>query len=655
MRPQQAVNIFRSPYNSWSLEKILGYFQTRDSVNYFPVIDEVECARAKADGVLINRFEFNGESYQFADRFDWRVNPGGDIEWQILLHKFYYSVGLGRAYHETKNERYAEKWIELTSAWIAEVPLDFLTSDVAGRRIQNWIYAHYYFVSLSRPAALDADFYLRFLRSIHQQVEWLRAHLTPARNHRTLELTAIFLAAVVFPELQGADERLESAITELLKNMQSDLLGDGAQCELSTDYHCIVLRNLLSVRRLAALNHIPLPEEMDALIRRALDFAMWIHKPDGFIPALSDGDTGSFLELLEQGSELYGDAELKYVGASGRSGKAPAQRSKGFAASGYYILRSGWGAGAEAYADEKYLIFDCGPLGAGNHGHLDLLSFELAAYGQSLIVDPGRYTYDESGDTNWRVLFRGTAYHNTVVVDGRNQTRYEFHKRKFKIRGPEPDRELKSFVTRDGFDYLHGIARSHEYAAVHERKIFFLCPEYWIVSDLLLADQPHQYDLLFHLSDQAEGKTTAEINRSLLITAPHLVMAQAVDPTVRSQIETGYVSPRYGVRHAAPVVRFSARAERTQFQTVLYPWKTERPEISVERLTVTADDSICADHQASAIRISVSHQGRRWSDFYFNVHQEAGVSFQFADFLFQGKLLFVRQDEEGREVRRYQL
>ena len=70
-------------------------------------------------------------------------------------------------------------------------------------------------------------------------------------------------------------------------------------------------------------------------------------------------------------------------------------------------------------------MFDCGPLGEGNHGHLDCLSFELAAHGRSLVVDPGRYTYSEAGETNWRVHFRGTAAHNTVCVDGRNQTRYE--------------------------------------------------------------------------------------------------------------------------------------------------------------------------------------------------------------------------------------
>src|SRR5207249_1589723 len=124
---------------------------------------------------------------------------------------------------------------------------------------------------------------------------------------------------------------------------------------------------------------------------------------------------------------------ILYVASGGQRGTPPACRSKGFPDGGYHILRSGWGNGSEPFEDERYLVFDCGPLGRGNHGHLDLLSFEMAAYGQSLVVDPGRYVYDESGGTNWRVLFRGTGYHNTVQVDKKNQTRYALGKNSFKI------------------------------------------------------------------------------------------------------------------------------------------------------------------------------------------------------------------------------
>jgi hypothetical protein len=652
MKLQPAADIFRFPYNTWSPERILAYYQTRKSVRCYVAVDETLTSRETADAVLDGWFTFNGETHHLPDEFDWTHNPSRDLEWLILLHKFYYAVGLGRAFHETGDERYAQRWMALTRAWAAQVPFDFLPGDVAGRRIQNWIFAHHYFVVASRARLVSSEFHLGLLRSIHAQVSWLIEHLTPARNHRTLELYAVFLAAVIFPEMKHAAAWLEFARIELLKNLRTDLLPDGVQCELSTDYHHIVLRNFLAVRRLAQLNRIELPAELDRLIRKALRFALWAHRPDGLIPAISDGDQAGFLKLLAEGDELYGCDELRYVATQGREGVPPAERSKVFSSSGYCILRSSWGDGDEPYEDARYLFFDCGPLGAGNHGHLDLLGFEMAAYGQPLIVDPGRYTYDESGATNWRVLFRGTAYHNTVQVDGRNQTRYEFHKRKYRIRGPEPEPELKCFVSREGFDYLHGVARSYEYDAVHERKIFFLVPEYWLITDLLRAESSHRYDLFFHLSERAWGRTALKLDpNGLLVEAPHLVMAQPADERVTAQIECGWVSPSYGIKHQAPVVRFTRAAGNACFSTILYPWKNERPEIAVTSLAVTADDQPCEEHQASALCITLNE----WRDYFFTAHQTGDCIYQFADFTFQGQLLFVRRDSRGEVVLKYAL
>ncbi|MFQ5588950.1 MAG: alginate lyase family protein [Nitrospiria bacterium] len=652
LETNNVARVLRKPYEAWPPERVLSHFKHRSGVHYFPVIDALETGREKIDHILQNRFEFNHESYQLSEAFEWSENPSSDIEWLILLHKFYYAVGLGMAFHETKNPVYLQKWIDLTSSWINTVPLGFLSSDVAGRRIQNWIYAHYYFVTLNPDAELPSVFYVRFLESIYDQVCHLANHLTPSRNHRTLELYAIFLAAVVFPELKGANMWLAFAKEELGKNIQTDILADGVHCELSTDYHHIVLKNYLNIRKLAALNDIDMPREMDTQIRKALEFSLYVHKPDGLIPSLSDGDTGCFLELLKEGHRLYNDDTMRYVTSKGRSGHPPSDRSKGFAESGYYILRSGWGGGSEPYEDERYLVFDCGPLGEGNHGHLDCLSFEMAAYGQSLIVDPGRYTYDESGEINWRVRFRGTAYHNTVLVDQKNQTKYLFHKRKFKIKGPAPDHEIKAFISQPGFDFLHGAARSHEYDVVHERKIFFPAGEYWVLSDFLHTESPHDYDRLFHLSDQALGKISVDEGKETLrVDAPHLVIAQPVDAQVRCFVEEGYVSRIYGVKSPAPVIRYASRASSAAYHTVLYPYKNkgDKPDISVEVLPVFQGDHMCEDASAFALSITVERpHGDAYQDIYFSASSDFSGPCVFGDFTYSGKLLFVRKGADGK-------
>lgn len=58
----------------------------------------------------------------------------------------------------------------------------------------------------------------------------------------------------------------------------------------------------------------------------------------------------------------------------------------------------------------------------GNHAHNDNLSFELAWDGLPVVVDPGTYVYTASLDQ--RNLYRSTAMHNTLVLEGREQNEW---------------------------------------------------------------------------------------------------------------------------------------------------------------------------------------------------------------------------------------
>ncbi len=660
---QVSDHVLLIPYSELSPRALLEYFRNRPQVRFFAVPDADETRRDKIDAILSNRFEFNGEAVTFPESIDWLVNPSRDVEWHILMHKFYYAVGLGMAFADTGEQRYLDKWMALITSWIEQTPPGFIAADVTGRRVQNWIYAYYYFVSQANRATICPLFHLKLITSIAEQVNFLRDNLTPARNHRTLELYAIFLAGVVFPELKEAQAWVEFALPEIARNMQTDLLPDGVQCELSTDYHQLVLKNYLCVRRLAKLNAIAVPDAMDQQLVKALEFSMYVHKPDGIVPSLSDGDARSFLDLLMQGYELYGREDMLYVASQGQRGTPPAKRSVYFADGGYGIIRSGWGRNGKAFGDEQYLILDCGPLGAGNHGHFDCLNFELAAYGRSLIVDPGRYTYSEAGEVNWRVKFRGTAYHNTVVVDGKNQTRYEPRPIKqasrhthgsvrHKVTGPAPQHEMRTFSSRARFDFMHGVARSQEYDAVHERRMFFAFGEYWICCDTLASPSTHRYDLLFHLSEQAQGRVIIKRERgTLLVYAPNLVVAQEErEGAVGLDIDTGFVSYRYGVKHAAPIVRFSQDESNAEFQTVLYPYRTDPPTINMRELRVIAEDGQSAG--AHAFHVSVGSGEFSTTDYCFYAGGDVG-RWRFGPYLFSGSYLLLRKDAYGEIVAVY--
>ena len=650
-------SLFCAPFDRYSLGDLLRHYRQRRTVRYFPLCEAEQTTPEFIADVLRNRFTFNGETYQFGSGpFPWKENPSADIEWSILLHKGYYLVGLGQQFRATGDRRLLAKWIELTDSWIEQVEPGHIAADVTGRRIQNWIYAFYFFVDGNPDADIPPDFLLHLLASLDAQVRFLTDNLATARNHRTLELYALFLAALVFPELNGAAERLTDSIEALADNAATDILPDGVHCELSTFYHHIVLKNLLAVKRLAAMNGLSMPARFDAAVQRALTFSLYVHKPDGRIPSLSDGDSGCFHDLLEQGFHLYGGEALNFVRSQGRSGVAPGERIKAFRDSGYFILRSPWCVKNEAYRDARYLVFDCGPLGAGNHGHLDVLNIELAAYGRSLIVDPGRYTYDESGPTNWRVLFRGTRYHNTVEVDGNDQAEYRYCERrgKFGITGAHPESALHTFVSGDSFDLLHGSVRSPIYSAVHERRIFFVDGDYWLIWDILYDRQPHDYTLRFHLGPEAVDR--ADVAReagSIVIDSPNLRMVHPLAERTDVDIEPGFVSSLYGIKQAAPIVAMHRWARRTVFDLLLYPYKSRRPDIRVQPLDAElACDREAAAWAASAFSADIRSERGTVRDLFFIAHDGCRRRWRFGDIHCEGLFCFLRLGAAG-DVQRF--
>jgi hypothetical protein len=250
-------------------------------------------------------------------------------------------------------------------------------------------------------------------------------------------------------------------------------------------------------------------------------------------------------------------------------------------------MRAGWGE------DAHRLIFDTGPLGEGGHTHADLLSIQLAAFGEPYIVDPGTYCY--SADPAERDRYRGTAAHSTLTVDGRDQAEPA---RLFHWRSRPQARLLR-------WDGDLAEAEHDAYAPlVHRRRVLFDEPSrLWVVVDELEGDGEHRLDLRFHFAP-----LRAELEDGwcrVWGNGGHALLLRTWSGVpLATELSDGWVSPDYGRRVRAPLLVHSTTAALPlRLVTLLVP--VEDAAAPPPALTAVADGEIrvepaCVESPASS-------------------------------------------------------
>ena len=96
----------------------------------------------------------------------------------------------------------------------------------------------------------------------------------------------------------------------------------------------------------------------------------------------------------------------------------PDSRPSHYADAGLTLLRS-----SPSDGEEIWCRCDAGPhgfLSIAAHAHADALAVEVRYDGTDVLADPGTYCYH--GEPGWRSYFRSTLAHNTIEVDGQDQS-----------------------------------------------------------------------------------------------------------------------------------------------------------------------------------------------------------------------------------------
>jgi len=159
----------------------------------------------------------------------------------------------------------------------------------------------------------------------------------------------------------------------------------------------------------------------------------------------------------------------------GRSG-VPVLKSQDFRNLGVCTLRS---------VDDVMATFDYGP--SGRHGHNDKLGFTFYANDTLLMPDYGTPGYG-SGILGW---YKSTAAHNTVIVDGAEQSGAVDYGLVYRCVG--------SFI-----QHAEAIAEDCYPGVAHSRKVL-LVGNSLIVFDELKSDKEHDYDWIAHCEGTPEN------------------------------------------------------------------------------------------------------------------------------------------------------
>ena len=394
--------------------------------------------------------DFRWDPRVFSTRLRYGNVIGADVKVPWELSRCQHFPTLGKAYWLTGNDRYATEFVAQLTRWMAENPPQFgvnwaCTMDVAIRAF-NWLwgYAFFHDAPQATPAfrrALAGSL-LAHGRHIRRSLERGADGITS--NHYLANLVGLVGLGFACPIFHEAHAWREFSLAEVFREIERQVHPDGGDYESSIPYHRLVAEMFLAVAILCRRNGVVLPEPFSRRLQRMLDFTLAYTKPNGLAPQVGDADDGRLhiladyqgwdprdhRHLLATGGAFFGRED--WLRAAGPKTEEPlwlladpgcveprpsfsVVGSRAFPESGVYLMREGG----------LYLLIACGPVGTrgiGNHKHNDILSFELHADGQDLIVDSGSYLY--TPEPAWRNRFRSTAAHNTVMVDGAEQNRF---------------------------------------------------------------------------------------------------------------------------------------------------------------------------------------------------------------------------------------
>jgi hypothetical protein len=448
--------------------------------------------------------------------------------WELSRH--HHLTQLAAAYWVSGDERYAEAIDRQLRSWWRQNPflsgIHWTSGIELGVRLISWVWIRRLLDEWPKVQDL-----FEHNEDCRRQLRWHQTYLatfhsegSSANNHAVAEDAGLLVSACALPWFEESDRWREMASQRLLRHLADNTGADGLNRELATDYHRFVTELTLVAAAEASASGHDLGEDLWRIVTSSLDAAAALLDAHGRPPRQGDGDEGRALVLDGElvpwagllsagaatvgpcawwpttGPSLFGTLLGALADRSPLTVGRPESKPRSFPDAGLVLLRTP--AGEEP---EIWCRCDGGPhgfLSIAAHAHADALSLEVRHDGVDILADPGTYCYH--GEPEWRQYFRSTSAHNTLRVDGRDQSisggafLWTHHAASTVLRDEtKDDGEQVWAAAHDGYRNLpRGRVR-------HQRCVRLRADHRTlVVTDVVTNHGRHQVELLFHVGPE---------------------------------------------------------------------------------------------------------------------------------------------------------
>jgi len=517
-----------------------------------------------------------------------RLHDDSDIKVPWELSRFHHLNTLGQAYWISQDEKYVREFVNQLLDWIhfnpPRIGVNWCNPMEVAIRTVNLTSAYFFFKdSPSFTKKIKKVFFKTLL--IHQifiyhnlefgyRVKQNGHKLQLNDNHFIADLIGLIIPSIVFPTLLFKHIK-NKALRWLYREILFQINPDGIHYELSIGYHRLVAEMFLAVAILMQKNRENFGLSIMNKIEQMLDFVQAYIKPDGTAPNTRDSDNSQLFSftsnsindhryILNIGAVLFNRSDFKlnaptfshetfwWLGPNGMNKFLELQNiklnsnSRAFSNSGFFFMKK----------DQDYLMVNCagsGLHGYGGHGHNDALSFELSTQGRDVIIDPGTYVY--SAEPELRNLFRSTAYHNTIRIDGIEINSFDPNLLFFLPNEAHP--KVEKWITKENHDILtcsHSGYLKLSRPVLHRRTMLFnKIKRYWKIIDQLFGNHYHLVEIFFHLAPRLVPYKMFN-NHDILFrdrTGFAFLMSMKDHSGWNIEFNKQWVSPSYGIKRRA--------------------------------------------------------------------------------------------------------